>query len=70
MTTKDSSKKIKERKGIKYNYFTLTIQLCMFVIVADKLPLCLLVQQDITVYKDYKADCFIGNVQVFFRSNT
>lgn len=41
-------KKIRERKGIKYNYFTLTIHLCMFAIVTDKLPLCLLVQQDIT----------------------
>lgn len=30
---------------IKYKYSTLTIHLCMFVIVTDKLPPCLLVRQ-------------------------
>lgn len=52
MTTKDSSKKSRKKKGIKLNYFTLTIHLCLFVIIVDKLPSCLLVQQGITRHKE------------------
>lgn len=58
--------KSRGKKGTKHNYFTLTIHLCMFVIVAKKLPTCLLVRQDITQHKEYKADCCTGKIFVFF----
>lgn len=46
MTTKDSSKN-QGKKGIKYNYFTLTVHLCVFAIVTDKLPWCDKILHDI-----------------------
>lgn len=68
-TTKDFSgkKKNQGRKGIKHNCFTLTIHLCIFVSVADKLLTCLLVQQGITQYKENHTDSCTGKVNTVFQ---
>lgn len=60
-------KKKKKINKIKYSYFMLTIHLCIFVSVSDKLLTCLLVQQGITRHKEYQADCCIGNMHNIFQ---
>lgn len=66
LTTKDfSEKKNQGKKGIKHNCSTLTIHLCIFVGVADKLLTCLLVQQGITQYKENHEDSCTGKMPVF-----
>lgn len=60
-------KKIKGKKR-ELSTTNLLLQLiCVFVIVADKLPTCLLVQQGITRHKEYKADCCTGNMHNVFQ---